>query len=156
DLSSHLSGPYCAMLLADHGAEVIKIEKPGGGDEARGMPPYVQGESAPFMLWNRNKRSVVLDLKSKKGNEALLGLIDSSDILIENFRPGTLDKLGFSFETLSARNPRLIVGAISGFGQTGPYRRRGGFDLITQGMSGLMSVCGPKEGAPYRLPIALS
>jgi crotonobetainyl-CoA:carnitine CoA-transferase CaiB-like acyl-CoA transferase len=156
DLTSHLSGPYCGMLLADHGADVIKIEKPSGGDEARGMPPFVQGESAPFMLWNRNKRSVVLDLKSQEGREALLGLIGGSDILIENFRPGTLDKLGFSYETLSARNPRLIVGAISGFGQTGPHRTRGGFDLITQGMSGLMSVCGPKEGPPYRLPIAIS
>jgi crotonobetainyl-CoA:carnitine CoA-transferase CaiB-like acyl-CoA transferase len=98
----------------------------------------------------------VLDLKSQEGRDALLQLIDSSDILIENFRPGTLDKLGFSYEALSARNPRLIVGAISGFGQTGPYRNRGGFDLITQGMSGLMSVCGPKEGPPYRLPIAIS
>jgi crotonobetainyl-CoA:carnitine CoA-transferase CaiB-like acyl-CoA transferase len=156
DLTSHLSGPYCGMLLADHGADVIKIEKPGGGDEARGMPPYVQGESAPFMLWNRNKRSAVLDLKSQEGREALLDLVDGSDILIENYRPGTLDKLGFSYEALSARNPRLIVGAISGFGQTGPYRKRGGFDLITQGMSGLMSVCGPKEGPPYRLPIAIS
>ncbi len=156
DLTSHLSGPYCGMLLADHGADVIKIEKPGGGDEARAMPPYVQGESAPFMLWNRNKRSVVLDLKSKEGRDALLELIDSADVLIENFRPGTLDKLDLSYEMLATRNPRLIVGAISGFGQTGPYRKRGGFDLITQGMSGLMSVCGPKEGPPYRLPIALS
>jgi crotonobetainyl-CoA:carnitine CoA-transferase CaiB-like acyl-CoA transferase len=156
DLSSHLSGPYCAMLLADHGADVIKIEKPGGGDEARGMPPYVEGESAPFMLWNRSKRSIVLDLKSETGRSALLELIDGSDILIENFRPGTLDRLGLSWDILSARNPCLVVGAISGFGQTGPCRQRGGFDLITQGMSGLMSVCGPKDGPPYRLPIAIS
>jgi len=155
DLSSHLSGPYCAMLLADHGADVIKVEKPGG-DEARGMPPFVQGESAPFMIWNRNKRSVVIDLKSEPGKAQLLALIDKADVLIENFRPGTLDRLGLGWASLRKRNPRLIYAAISGFGQTGPYRARGGFDLITQGMSGLMSVCGPKDGPPHRMPIAIS
>jgi crotonobetainyl-CoA:carnitine CoA-transferase CaiB-like acyl-CoA transferase len=156
DLSSHLSGPYCAMLLADHGADVIKIERPNGGDDARGMPPFMGGESAPFMTWNRNKRSVVIDLKSETGKAQLLALIDTADVLIENFRPGTLDRLGFGWPMLSARNPRLIYAAISGFGQTGPYRDRGGFDLITQGMSGLMSVCGPKDGPPHRMPIAIS
>ena len=143
DLSSHLSGPYCAMVLADHGADVIKIERPDSGDDARAMPPFVAGESAPFMIWNRNKRSVVIDLKSEIGKAQLLSLIDSADVLIENFRPGTLDRLGLGWPLLSARNPRLIYAAISGFGQTGPYRDRGGFDLVTQGMSGLMSVCGP-------------
>src|SRR5205085_5918665 len=156
DLSSHLSGPYCAMLLADHGADVIKIERPGSGDDARAMPPFVGGESAPFMIWNRNKRSVVIDLKTEAGKAQLLGLIDAADVLIENFRPGTLDRLGLGWPTLQARNPRLIYAAISGFGQTGPYRERGGFDLITQGMSGLMSVCGPKDGPPHRMPIAIS
>jgi crotonobetainyl-CoA:carnitine CoA-transferase CaiB-like acyl-CoA transferase len=156
DLSSHLSGPYCAMLLADHGADVIKVERPNGGDDARGMPPFVAGESAPFMTWNRNKRSVVIDLKTEAGKAQLLGLIDTADVLIENFRPGTLDRLGLGWATLSARNPRLIYAAISGFGQTGPYRQRGGFDLITQGMSGLMSVTGPKDGPPHRMPIAIS
>ncbi|WP_210261206.1 CaiB/BaiF CoA transferase family protein [Enterovirga aerilata] len=156
DLSSHLSGPYCAMLLADHGADVIKIERPGRGDEARAMPPFVEGESAPFMVWNRNKRSVTLDLKSDDGRRALLGLVRSADILVENFRPGTLDRLGLGWSALSALNPRLIYGAISGFGQSGPWRDRGGFDLVTQGMSGLMSVCGPADGPPHRLPIALS
>jgi crotonobetainyl-CoA:carnitine CoA-transferase CaiB-like acyl-CoA transferase len=155
DLSSHLSGPYCAMLLADHGADVIKVEKPGG-DEARGMPPFMAGESAPFMIWNRNKRSVVIDLKTAVGKAQLLALIDKADVLIENFRPGTLDRLGLGWSSLRERNPRLIYAAISGFGQTGPYRARGGFDLITQGMSGLMSVCGPKDGPPHRLPIAIS
>jgi crotonobetainyl-CoA:carnitine CoA-transferase CaiB-like acyl-CoA transferase len=144
------------MLLADHGADVIKIERPGGGDEARAMPPFVGGESAPFMLWNRNKRSVALDLKSAAGKEALRALARGADILIENFRPGTMDRLGFGYEALSKINPRLIYGAISGFGQTGPYRDRGGFDLVTQGMSGLMSVCGPADGPPHRLPIAIS
>src|SRR5262245_1739858 len=155
DLSSHLSGPYCAMLLADHGADVIKVEKPGG-DEARGMPPFMRGESAPFMVWNRNKRSVVIDLKSEAGKAQLLALIDGADVLIENFRPGTLDRLGLGWPSLRERNPRLIYAAISGFGQTGPCRARGGFDLITQGMSGLMSVCGPKDGPPHRMPIAIS
>jgi crotonobetainyl-CoA:carnitine CoA-transferase CaiB-like acyl-CoA transferase len=156
DLSSHLSGPYCAMLLADHGADVIKIERPGRGDEARAMPPFIAGEGAPFMTWNRNKRSVTLDLKSEAGAEALRKLARQADILVENFRPGTLDRLGLGWPELSALNPRLIYGAISGFGQTGPWRDRGGFDLVTQGMSGLMSVCGPADGPPHRLPIALS
>ena len=120
DLSSHLSGPYCAMLLADHGADVIKIERPGSGDDARAMPPFVGGESAPFMIWNRNKRSVVIDLKTETGKAQLLPLIDAADVLIENFRPGTLDRLGLGWPTLQARNPRLIYAAISGFGQTGP------------------------------------
>jgi crotonobetainyl-CoA:carnitine CoA-transferase CaiB-like acyl-CoA transferase len=156
DLSSHLSGPYCAMVLADHGADVVKVERPGSGDDARKMPPFVGGESAPFMIWNRNKRSVVIDLKTEAGKGQLLGLIDGADVLIENFRPGTLERLGLGWDTLSARNPRLIYAAISGFGQTGPYRDRGGFDLVTQGMSGLMSVCGPKDGPPHRMPIAIS
>jgi crotonobetainyl-CoA:carnitine CoA-transferase CaiB-like acyl-CoA transferase len=156
DLSSHLSGPYCAMVLADHGADVIKVERPGSGDDARKMPPFVGGESAPFMIWNRNKRSVVIDLKTEAGKTQLFGLIDGADVLIENFRPGTLERLGLGWATLSARNPRLIYAAISGFGQTGPYRDRGGFDLVAQGMSGLMSVCGPKDGPPHRMPIAIS
>jgi crotonobetainyl-CoA:carnitine CoA-transferase CaiB-like acyl-CoA transferase len=156
DLSSHLSGPYCAMLLGDHGADVIKVERPNGGDDARSMPPFVGGEGAPFMVWNRNKRSVTLDLKSEAGKAALLRLVDEADILVENFRPGTMDRLGLGWSTLSARNPRLIYAAISGFGQTGPYRDRGGFDLITQGMSGLMDACGPKDGPPHRMPIAIS
>lgn len=156
DLSSHLSGPYCTMMLADHGADVVKIEKVNGGDEARGMPPYVAGESAPFMLWNRNKRSMVLDLKSQDGKATMLRLVDQADILVENYRPGTMDRLGLSYEALSQRNPRLIFGSISGFGQSGPYSQRGGFDLVTQGMSGLMSACGPVDGPPFRLPIALS
>lgn len=156
DLTSHLSGPYCSMLLGDHGADVIKIERPGVGDDARQMPPFVAGQSAPFMIWNRNKRSVELDLKDPADRDRFLDLIDHADILLENFRPGTLDRLGLGWKRLSERNPRLIYGAISGFGQTGPYRDRGGFDLITQGMSGLMSVCGPADGPPHRLPIAIS
>ena len=155
DLTSHLSGPYCAMMLADHGAEVIKIEPPGG-DSARNMPPFVNGESAPFMTWNRNKRSVVMDLKQQPDKDALWTLIDRADILIENYRTGVLARLGFGWELLHARNPRLILASISGFGQTGPYSSRGGFDLITQAMSGLMSTNGPADGDPFRLPVAIS
>jgi crotonobetainyl-CoA:carnitine CoA-transferase CaiB-like acyl-CoA transferase len=156
DLTSHLSGPYAAMMLADHGADVIKIERPGAGDDARRMPPFVEGESAPFMVWNRNKRSVVLDLKDAEGKAKLLELVDGADILIENMRPGVMDKLGLGYAMLSKRNPRLIYAAISGFGQTGPYASRGGFDLIAQAMSGLISTNGPADGPPYRLPIAIS
>ena len=156
DLTSHLSGPYAAMMLADHGADVIKIERKGSGDDARKMPPFVNGESAPFMIWNRNKRSVELDLKTADHQAILLDLVDGADILIENFRPGTLDKLGLGYETMKTRNPRLVYAAISGFGQTGPYANRGGFDLMSQGMSGLMSTCGPADGPPHRLPIAIS
>ncbi len=156
DLTSNLSGPYCAMLLADQGADVIKVESPGGGDDMRRTPPFVGGESAPFMLWNRNKRSIVLDLKSDEGKEALHRLAKSADVLIENYRPGVAERLGIGYEALAAENPRLVYCSISGFGQTGPYRTRGGFDLITQAMSGLAAICGPKDGGPHRLPIAIS
>jgi crotonobetainyl-CoA:carnitine CoA-transferase CaiB-like acyl-CoA transferase len=156
DLSSHLSGPYCAMLLGDLGADVVKIERPGIGDDARKMPPFVEGEGAPFMLWNRNKRSVALDLKEPDGKAQFLALVKDADILVENFRPGTLDRLGLGWEVLRDLNPRLIYAAISGFGQTGPLRDKGGFDLMTQAMSGLMAVCGEADGPPHRLPIAIS
>jgi crotonobetainyl-CoA:carnitine CoA-transferase CaiB-like acyl-CoA transferase len=155
DLTSFLSGPYCTMMLADHGAEVIKIEPPSG-DSARNMPPFVNGESAPFMTWNRNKRSVVMDLKQESDRAALFELIDRADVLVENYRTGVLARLGFGWDVLHTRNPRLILASISGFGQTGPYRDRGGFDLITQAMSGLMSTNGPADGDPFRLPIAIS
>jgi crotonobetainyl-CoA:carnitine CoA-transferase CaiB-like acyl-CoA transferase len=155
DLTSHLSGPYCTMLLADHGAEVIKIESPTG-DSARNMPPFVNGESAPFMTWNRNKRSVVMDLKRDTDRNVLFELIDRADVLVENYRPGVLARLGLGWEVLHQRNPRLVLASISGFGQTGPYSSRGGFDLITQAMSGLMSTNGPADGDPFRLPIAIS
>ena len=140
DLTSNLSGPYCAMLLADQGADVIKVESPGGGDDMRRTPPFVGGESAPFMLWNR---SIVLDLKSAEGKEALHRLAKGADVLIENYRPGVAERLGIGYDALTAENPRLVYCSISGFGQTGPYRTRGGFDLITQAMSGLAAICGP-------------
>lgn len=153
DLTSNLSGPYCCMMLADHGADVVKIEPPSG-DAARQMPPFVNGESAPFMIWNRNKRSCVIDLKTDR--DRFLALADTADIVVENYRPGVLDRLGIGWDVLHARNPRLILGSISGFGQTGPEATRGGYDLIAQAMSGLMSINGPEDGPPFRLPIAIS
>ena len=155
DLTTHLSGPFCGMQLADLGADVLKIESPQG-DSMRGAPPFVEGESAPFMLWNRNKRGTRLDLKDAADLEIFWDLVDGADVVLENFRPGVMDRLGIGWAALSARNPRLVLGSISGFGQTGPYAKRGGFDLIIQAMSGLMSVTGPKDGPPYRIPLAIS
>ena len=156
DLTSHLSGPYCAMILADHGADVVKIESPNGGDQLRKTPPFQDGESAPFMLWNRNKRSMVMDLKNTEDHKTVLKMIEVADVLIENFKPGTAKRLGIDYETVSAINSKLIYCSISGFGQTGPYSPRGGFDLIACGMSGLMSINGPPEGPPYRIPMPVS
>ena len=156
DLTSHLSGPYCAMILADHGADVVKIESPNGGDQLRKTPPFQDGESAPFMLWNRNKRSMVMDLKNAEDHKTVLKMIEVADVLIENFKPGTAKRLGIDYETVSTINSKLIYCSISGFGQTGPYSPRGGFDLIACGMSGLMSINGPPEGPPYRIPMPVS
>ncbi len=155
DLTTHLSGPFCGMQLADLGADVIKIESLQG-DSMRGAPPFVEGESAPFMLWNRNKRGIRLDLKNADDLEVFWDLVDGADVVLENFRPGVMERLGLDWKALSARNPRLVLGSISGFGQTGPYAKRGGFDLMIQAMSGLMSVTGPKDGPPYRIPLAIS
>jgi crotonobetainyl-CoA:carnitine CoA-transferase CaiB-like acyl-CoA transferase len=155
DLTTHLSGPFCGMQLGDLGADVIKIESPQG-DSMRGAPPFIEGESAPFMLWNRNKRGLTLDLKTEADLAVFWDLVDDADVVLENFRPGVMDKLGIGWQALHQRNPRLVLGSISGFGQTGPYGRRGGFDLVIQAMSGLMSVTGPKDGPPYRIPLAIS
>jgi len=156
DLTTHLSGPYCAMILADHGADVVKVERPDGGEDMRRTPPFVGGESAPFMLWNRNKRSIALNFKDAGDLERLLALVRVADVVIENFKPGTAARLGIGYEALSEINPRLIYCSISGFGQTGPYAPRGGFDLIACGMSGLMSVNGPPDGPPFRIPIPIT
>ena len=143
------------MQLADLGADVIKIESPQG-DSIRGAPPFVEGEGAPFMLWNRNKRGITLDLKNKDDLAIFWELAGRADVMLENFRPGVIKRLGIGWEELHRRNKRLVLGSISGFGQTGPYASRGGFDLVTQAMSGLMSVTGPKDGPPYRIPLAIS
>jgi crotonobetainyl-CoA:carnitine CoA-transferase CaiB-like acyl-CoA transferase len=156
DLTNHLSGPYCAMILADHGADVIKVENPKGGDSLRMTPPFQEGESAPFMLWNRNKRSVAFNLKDPTDLAHLKKMILVADVLIENFKPGVATRLGIGYDAVAEMNPRLIYCSISGFGQTGPYAPRGGFDLIACGMSGLMAVNGPPDGPPYRIPVPVT
>ncbi|MDO9711115.1 CaiB/BaiF CoA transferase family protein [Paracraurococcus lichenis] len=156
DLTNFLSGPYCTMLLGDMGADVIKVERPEGGDDARRMPPFVDGRSQPFAVWNRNKRSITADLKNPEDVALVRRLALRADVLVENFRPGTLDRLGLGPEALRAANPRLVTCSISGFGQTGPWATHGGLDMMAQGMSGLMAGNGPPEGEPYRLPIAIT
>jgi crotonobetainyl-CoA:carnitine CoA-transferase CaiB-like acyl-CoA transferase len=144
-----MAGPTCGMMLADMGADVIKVEKPEGGDDTRKFaPPLVNGESAAFMMMNRNKRGIVLDLKSEGGKQVLWRLLETADVLTENYRPGVLARMGFDYESLRQRNPGLIYAAISGFGRSGPYAERAGLDLIAQGMSGLMSVTGEGPGRP--------
>jgi CoA:oxalate CoA-transferase len=151
DLTRVLAGPYCTMMLADLGAEVIKVERPGTGDDSRSFGPFVNGESAYFMSINRGKRSVTLNLKSPEGKDILRRLASEADILVENFKPGVMAKLGLSYEQLKEANPRLIYAASSGFGQTGPYSRRPAYDLIIQGMGGLMSITGHDEAHPTKV-----
>ena len=156
DLTRVLSGPYCTMLLADMGARVIKIEQPGKGDDTRAWgPPFLDGESAYFLSINRNKESVTLDFKSTDGRAVLERLIAGSDVLVENFRPGTLDKIGLDYASLATRYPALIVCSISGFGQTGPRRPEAGYDAVIQAEGGLMSITGPPDRAPVRLGVAI-
>jgi crotonobetainyl-CoA:carnitine CoA-transferase CaiB-like acyl-CoA transferase len=157
DLTRVMTGPYCTMMLGDLGADVIKVELPGKGDDTRLWgPPFVQGEASYFLTVNRNKRSLALDLKSPGGQEILWKLIEEADVLVENFSPGTIDRLGFGFEAVHARNPSLIFASISGFGQTGPSRSRTAYDLIVQGMSGMMSVTGEEGGMPTKLGIPIA
>lgn len=151
DVSQVLAGPYAAMLLGDMGADVIKVEPPGHGDHSRHMAPRISDElSGAFLAVNRNKRGISLDLKHPSGREVLHRLAETADVMIENFRPGVAARLGIDYETLRAVNPRLVHCSISGFGQTGPYAARGGFDLVAQGMSGLMSVTGTSSGEPVK------
>ncbi|MDD6325325.1 MAG: CoA transferase [Lachnospiraceae bacterium] len=150
DLTRVVAGPYAGALLGDLGANVIKIEIPGRGDDARGYGPYENGESMYYANLNRNKRGITLNMKSEKGKEAFLKLVEKADILIENFRPGVMDKLGLGYDRLKEINPRLIYGAVSGFGSYGPYAMRPGYDIVSQAMGGLMSVTGAKGGEPTR------
>jgi len=143
-----MAGPVCGLMLADMGADVIKVEKPDGDDSRRFVPPAMMGESAAYMMMNRNKRGVALNLKDPGAVEALTRLLKEADVVIENYRMGTMERLGLGYEDLRAINPRLIYCEISGFGRTGPYAMRGGFDLIAQGMSGLMSITGEGPGRP--------
>src|SRR5688572_5074948 len=143
DLTRVLSGPYCTMLLADMGARVIKIEQPGKGDDTRAWgPPFLSGESAYFLSINRNKESITLNFKDSDGRALLERLISTADVLVENFRPGTLTKLGLDYTTLASKYPRLVYCSISGFGQTGPRSDEPGYDAVMQGEGGLMSLTG--------------
>ncbi len=156
ELTQIMAGPFCGMLLADLGAEVIKIENPRGGDDLRRMaPPYYNGESAAFIAMNRNKYGMALDIRTPTGKELLWDLIATADVLIENFRPGTMQRLGFGYEVVHTKHPGLIYCSISGFGQTGPDHERGGFDLVAQAMSGMLSVTGTAtEPAKVGVPIS--
>jgi crotonobetainyl-CoA:carnitine CoA-transferase CaiB-like acyl-CoA transferase len=151
DLTRVLAGPYCAMLLGDMGAEVIKIEEPDRGDDTRGWPPFASGESTYFMSVNRNKKSVTLNLKAPEGRELLKRLAKKSDVLLENFRTGTMEKLGLGYATLSKLNPKLVYCAMSGFGESGPESHRGGYDLIVQAESGVMDLTGFADGPPVKV-----
>jgi crotonobetainyl-CoA:carnitine CoA-transferase CaiB-like acyl-CoA transferase len=156
DLSRVLAGPYCTMVLGDLGADVIKVEAPEG-DETRGWgPPFTAGESAYYLCVNRNKRSIVLDFKTEEGRRALHELIKRSDVLVENFRPGTLARFALDFESVSAINPDLIYCSITGFGQTGPLRERPGYDFMIQAMGGLMGITGEPQGEPMKVGVAVA
>lgn len=158
DVSQVMAGPYACMLLADMGADVIKVEPPDGGDQTRGAMGFkLKGnDSMGFLNMNRNKRSITLNLKSEAGRQVLFRMVKDADILVENYRPGVVKRLGIDYETLSAINPRLVYASISGFGQTGPWAGRPGFDLMAQAMSGVMSVTGYPGGPPVKagVPVA--
>lgn len=154
DLSRVLSGPYATMILGDLGATVIKVEQPGKGDDTRHYgPPYIAGESAYYLGLNRNKQSITLDYATPEGKEKLLGLISGATVLVENFRPGTLKRHGLDYDTLHESYPGLIYCSISGYGQTGPYSNRAGYDYVAQAESGLMAVTGEIEGEPMRVGV---
>jgi CoA:oxalate CoA-transferase len=151
DLTRVLAGPYATMLLADLGAEIIKLEQPDKGDDSRAYGPYKNGESAYFMSLNRNKESITLNLKAPEGKEILKELVKKVDILVENFRPGTMEKLGLSYDVLKEINPRLIYASSTGYGQTGPYSQRPAYDAVVQAMGGIMSITGQADGVPTRV-----
>ncbi len=157
DCSQILAGPYCSMLLADMGANVVKIEKPGGGDDTRRMgPPFLEGESAAFLAMNRNKRSVVLNFKNADGVAAMRRMLVDADVIIENYRAGVMGRLGLDYEAVKDLNPGIIYCSISGFGRTGPYAERAGFDLIAQGMSGVMSFTGIPGSPPVKVGVPMA
>jgi crotonobetainyl-CoA:carnitine CoA-transferase CaiB-like acyl-CoA transferase len=155
DASQIMAGPYCTMVLADLGAEVMKVEKVNGGDDSRQMGPYVNGESTCFFQINRNKKSIALNLKSEEGKEIFYKLAKEADVVVENYRPGVTKSLGIDYESLKKHNPSLVYCSISGYGQTGPYSHKGGFDLVAQGMTGLMSMTGEKGMRPMKSGIAV-
>lgn len=155
DLSRILAGPYCTFLMAELGARVIKVEPPGKGDDAREYGPFVAGKSTYFMSINRGKESIVLDLKSEADRRIFEALLEKADVIVENFRPGTMEKLGYGWETLHERYPRLIYAAASGFGHTGPLSREPAYDMVVQALGGMMSITGEPGGAPVRVGMSI-
>ncbi|MBI5757367.1 MAG: CoA transferase [Planctomycetales bacterium] len=157
DLSRVLAGPYCTMLLGDLGADVVKVERPQSGDDTRQWgPPFIGGQGAYFLCCNRNKRSLTLNLKSPRGQEIVRTLATNSDVVVENFLPGTLDEIGLGYEALSRINPRLVFCSITGFGQTGPLRNEPGYDIMIQARAGVMSITGEPDGQPMKVGVAIS
>ncbi len=156
DLTRFLSGPYCTMVLAELGADVIKIEQPGTGDDSRRMAPKAHGESYPFAMPNRSKRSLSVDLKSDEGRQVFHRLVEDADLVIENFRPGVVQRLGIDHESLKQVRSDLLYCSISGFGQTGPYRNRPGFDIMAQGVGGFLRMTGQPDGRPTKVGIAIN
>jgi crotonobetainyl-CoA:carnitine CoA-transferase CaiB-like acyl-CoA transferase len=154
DLSRVIAGPWCGALLADFGAEVIKVEDTGSGDESRTWPPHVDGETAAYLLFNRNKRGMTLDLKSPEGVEIVKALVERSDVLVENFRTGTMEGFGLGYDTLAAINPRLIYCSVSAFGRTGPRKDSAGYEALLQAFSGIMSITGEPGGQPVRSAVS--
>jgi crotonobetainyl-CoA:carnitine CoA-transferase CaiB-like acyl-CoA transferase len=156
DLTRVVAGPFCTMMLGDLGAEVLKIEEPAHGDDTRGWGPYINGEGAFYLGLNRSKKSVALDLKTVEGASALKALVATADVLIENFRPGSLAQLGFGYADVAAMNPRLIYCSITGYGQTGPCASLPGYDAVIQGEAGIMDMTGFPDGAPTRVGVAIT
>jgi crotonobetainyl-CoA:carnitine CoA-transferase CaiB-like acyl-CoA transferase len=156
DLTRVVAGPYCTMMLGDMGAEVLKIEEPGHGDDTRAWGPYLNGHSSFYLQLNRSKKSVALDLKTSDGAAALRDLLATADVLIENFRPGSLSQLGFGYTAVAAVNPKLIYCSITGYGQTGPYAQLPGYDAVIQGEAGIMDMTGFADGAPTRVGVAIT
>lgn len=155
DLSRVLAGPYCTLILSQLGARVIKVEMPGTGDDSRGFGPYVNGKSLYFSALNYDKQSIALNLKQPADREIFEQLVGSVDVLVENFRPGTMEKLGYGWDTLHAKYPNLIYGAASGFGDTGPYSARAAYDMVVQGMGGIMSMTGQPDSPPTRVGVSI-
>lgn len=155
DLSQVLAGPYCTMVLGDMGADVIKIEKHPNGDDTRSMGPFIDDESYMYMMVNRNKRGMQLNLKEEQDRNVLYKLVETADVFVENYRPGITKKLGIDYDTLKQINQNIIYCSISGYGQTGPYKHKGGFDIMAQGLSGLMDMTGEKGGKPVKIGIAI-
>ena len=155
DISQIMAGPYCTMVLGDMGAEVVKVEKANGGDDSRQMGPYINDESTCFSQINRNKKSISLNLKDERAQQIFFQLAKEADVIVENYRPGVTKSLGIDYDTVSEINPGIVYCSISGYGQTGPYSHKGGFDLVAQGMTGLMSMTGEKGRRPLKTGIAV-